>query len=106
MATTADNRFIHSKPARLIALLVAALIALLFFSLWGKTVEQLIAGQPAQEVIIAGQDLKKDNPALTECLATRVGHVDTLKSEGTINDKQYASFKERAEALCNSQNPS
>ena len=101
MASTSDNRFIHSKSARLVALVLAVLLALLFLFLWGGAAKELVAGES-----VAIEETAKTNPGLAECIKIRVGHVDKLKSEGTIDDHQYASFKTRAEALCQAQNPS
>lgn len=43
------------------------------------------------------------NPQLVACLSERVGAVETMRSEGIVNDAQYAAFKTRAEDYCRAQ---
>lgn len=52
------------------------------------------------EAIAAG------NPQLAACLSERVGAVEGMRSEGIVNDAQYAAFKTRAVDYCRAQYPS
>ncbi|WP_349360423.1 hypothetical protein [Stappia sp.] len=45
------------------------------------------------------------NPELAACLTERVGAVDRMRSDGVIGDGQYATFRARAVAYCETQFP-
>lgn len=108
--TTADqtNSFVDSKLARLLALLIAIVLAILLWSNWSADFKSLFTtgkGDATATATITAQPAKPANPALEECLAQRVGDVDQMKEEGILSDAQYSAFRSRAEDLCRAQNP-
>lgn len=104
MTATTSNHFIDSALARLIALVLAGLVAYLLYSQWGAEITGLLEGRPI-DPLEAKAPASEPNPALDECIAQRVGDVERMKSEGIINEAQYESFGARAVNLCNVQNP-
>lgn len=102
----ASTHFIDSIFARLIALGIAVLFGAIIFVNWSHNIGELVAGDSeAIPLITEQQPVKAVNAALQICLDQRVGDVEKMKSEGVINDAQYASFRQRAEELCRAQNP-
>jgi hypothetical protein len=66
----------------------------------------LLAGtEPGIPIIEQQVQVRPVNAGLQNCLDQRVGDVETMKSEGVINDAQYTSFRERAQQLCRAQHP-
>lgn len=106
MATATHRSFADTAVARLIALLIAVAIAALFVFNWSEEAEQLFTGTETGIPIIEQQvQVRPVNAGLQNCLDQRVGDVEKMKSEGVINDAQYASFRQRAEELCRAQHP-
>lgn len=106
MAATASKSFGDTIFARLIALVLAVVFGAILYLNWGSDIEQLFAGSAPAIPITAGvTQVETTNTALEACLKQRVGDVDTMKSDGLINDSQYAQFRQRAEDLCRGQNP-
>jgi competence protein ComGC len=106
MATATHRSFADTAVARLIALLIAVAIAVLFVFNWSDEAEQLLAGtEPGIPIIEQQVQVRPVNADLQNCLDQRVGDVEKMKSEGVINDAQYTSFRQRAEDLCRAQHP-
>ncbi|MDF1776841.1 MAG: hypothetical protein P1V13_12470 [Rhizobiaceae bacterium] len=107
MAHAQTSRSFWDTPyARLLALVVAALIAFLLYSNWANDIGKLLSGDAGPIPIAAKPSpVTETNPALANCLEKRVGDVEQMKQEGIINDAQYASFKARATDLCQAQHP-
>ena len=105
-AATETRSFLDTIFARLIALIIAALIGYVLYVYWADDMRDLVSGNPPAIPVLSEQaPVQSVNPALQACLDERVGDVDKMKADGIINDAQYASFRDRAEALCRSQNP-
>ena len=105
-AVRASGSFADSHFARLIALVIAVLIGVILYVYWADDFRAMFAEDTAEIPIFAEQTpVQNVNAALQSCLDQRVGDVDNMKAEGVINDAQYASFRQRAEALCRAQNP-
>lgn len=105
-AARASGSFADSLYARLIALAIAVLIGIILYVYWADDFGALFAEDTAEIPIFAEQaPVKSVNAALQSCLDQRVGDVDKMQAEGIINDAQYASFRQRAEALCRAQHP-
>jgi len=105
MTATTSSSFLDTAFARLIALVLAGLIAYLLYANWGEEIIATMRDQPV-EIVDVTAPAAEATPALDACLARRVGDVETMKSDGIINDAQYASFKSSAIKLCQAQNPS
>ncbi len=106
MTAQQTRSFADTGLARLIALVLAALIAYLLWSNWTDDFRQLMEGrEAAMPVISESQPAKPVNPALEKCLEQRIGDVDRMKQEGILTDAQYDAFKGRAMDLCAAQNP-
>lgn len=103
MATTATRNVLDTIYARVIALILAGLTALLLFNNWGVEITAAMQGKPSSNAV-AKAPVSEANPALDACLSRRVGHIETMKRDGVINDTQFASFKARAVTLCHAQN--
>jgi len=107
MATAGtQGNILDSIWARLVALILAVLIALLIYRNWHTDIATLLSGETStQSNLLAGpaargEPAKQANPELAACLKQRVGDVDKMKSDGVIDDSQYALFRRRAEDLC------
>lgn len=106
MTAQKTRSFADSGFARLIALVLAALIAYLLWSNWADEFRKLMqGGDTAAPVISESEPAKPVNPALEKCLEQRIGDVDRMKQEGILTDAQYEAFKGRATELCAAQNP-
>ena len=101
---TAPRSFLDSAIIRLFSLILAGLIAYLFYNQWGSEIGALIRGQSAPMATVKAP-AHEATPALDACLTRRVGDVENMKSENVINSAQYTKFKARAIALCHAQNP-
>lgn len=104
MTVTASSSFLDTAFARLIALVLAGLIAYLLYAKWGSEILATVQGQPVS-LLADKAPAREATPALDACLAARVGDVEAMKAEGIVNDAQYADFKRRAIAFCRAQNP-
>lgn len=93
---TAPRHFLDRPVARLLAVGVALLTAALL--VWLNR-DALFGASIGADPALAG------NPELAACLSERVGAVDKMRAEGIVNDSQYAAFRSRAEAYCQSQFP-
>ena len=104
MAATTGS-FADGVIARLIALIIAAVIALFLITEWGDEMKALFSasGESAMMSEPAVTEAST-NPALEACLEKRIGDVEQMKADGVINDAQYTEFRARAEALCYAQN--
>lgn len=91
---SATPHFLDTAKARGVALLVALAAAA---ALGWINRDAFLGG--AEKTAASG------NPELAACLAERVGAVDTMRSEGIVNDAQYAAFRARAEDFCRAQFP-
>lgn len=106
MAANASESFADSMYARLIALAIAVGLGAILYANWGDDFRAEFAeDRPAIPLIAQQPPLTSVNAALQSCLDERVGHVDRMKADGVIGDEQYASFRQRAEQLCQAQNP-
>ena len=106
MTAQQTRSFADTAFARLIALVLAALLAYLLWSNWADDFRQLMqAGEAEVPVVSEAEPAKPANPALEKCLAQRIGDVDRMKQEGILTDAQYEAFKGRATELCVAQNP-
>ncbi len=105
-AASAPRSFADTIFARLIALAIAVLIAIIFYAYWVDDMRALFAADKQEIPILAEQpQVNEANTGLQNCLAERVGDVDKMKAEGVINDAQYANFRRHAEELCRAQHP-
>lgn len=92
-----QRNFIDSVGARLIAgIIVLGCAGLLLFLNW-----HVLYPPPAEKV-----DDAKLNPEFVACRDSRLADVNKMKSDGVINDQQFAQFTERAVATCAGQFPS
>lgn len=110
MATTKKEHFIHSSTARLISLAVGIGIFIFILFNWKSEIKQVasyLTGASNTPLAHASQQPseKIENQALAACLDKRLGHIETLKSEGVINDHQHEQFSNRARSLCQAQHP-
>ncbi len=97
---------LDSQFARVLALVLAGLIAILFYLNWFHDLVNLFASQPAEpQVVEEVIPVEEINPELAACLKQRVGDVDKMQQDGILSDAQYADFKERAIQLCRQLNP-
>lgn len=97
---------LDSTFARMLALVLAGLIAVLFYLNWSNDLANLFASRPAgPEVVEEAVPVEEINPELAGCLKQRVGDVDNMQQEGILSDAQYADFKERAIQLCRQLHP-
>ncbi|MEM9278792.1 MAG: hypothetical protein AAGA76_09470 [Pseudomonadota bacterium] len=107
MATQTQNSFADTVAARLIALCIALLLAIVlvynykddFGTVFSDSSE---AGLPVTNTETTPEEAA--NPALAQCLQQRIGDVDRMKEEGILSEAQYASFRARAKELCIQQN--
>ena len=82
--------------ARLVALLIVlACAGTILYLNW-----HIFYPPPAKEV-----DDAKLNPEFVACRNNRLKIVNKMKSDGVINDQQFAQFTERAVATCAGQFP-
>lgn len=110
MVATADNRFINSFGARVVALAIGICLVVFMAMTWGDEMQKFANSfgneqstplvQPVGEERVITQ-----NPALETCLEERVGHVDQMLEDGVINEHQHGQFTSRATSLCKVQNP-
>lgn len=106
MTAHQSRSFSDTGLARIIALLLAVLIAYVLWANWAEDFRKLYVGtEPGTPVVSSSQPAKPVNPALQKCLEQRVGDVDRMKQEGILTDAQYTAFKGRAMGLCAAQNP-
>ena len=85
----------------MLALVLAGLIAVLFYVNWSNDLANLFTSQPAgPEVVEEVVPAEEINPELAACLKQRVGDVDKMQQDGILSDNQYTDFKERAIQLC------
>jgi|GEM_PF-1910658 len=106
MTTTTQSGFVNTKAARIVAAVLALLIAIIWFYNYQADFAKLMSGDASNGLPQAEALAQADaNPALAECLQKRVGDVDQMKKDGLLNDQQYGSFRARAEQLCSQQNP-
>ncbi len=100
------STFANSTLARVVALVIALLLAFVLWSNWSKDFQNLFAGSSdAPKTVSTAEPAKPANPALQKCLDQRVGDVERMKSEGVLSDSQFDAFKARAQSLCRAQNP-
>lgn len=105
-AANAPRSFADTALARLIALAIVVGIGLIFFVYWADDLRNVLEDDaPAIPILADRAPIQRTNAALKSCLDQRVGEVDKMKAEGVINDEQYTSFRQRAEQLCQVQNP-
>ncbi len=104
MTATTSGSFLDTKFARLIALALAGLAAYVLYANWAPEILETVRGKPIVTVVDVSAPAKEATPALDACLTRRVGDVETMKSDGIINEAQYASFKASAIKLCQAQN--
>ena len=105
MATEVHQRtYLDTWAARLVALAVAVAMFALIFVTFGDAIAGAV-GLAASDDERGPSVTVRDDPALRECLARRVGDVDRMRDEGLLDERRYASFKDRAEQLCLAQNP-
>lgn len=109
MSTTASQHHIlDTRAARIVAGLLAAAIATIFFMTWADQVKELATPAAEKPLAVAPAMSPAEpapNPALMECLKQRLDDVDRMKNEGIINDMQHQEFRRRAEAVCRGQHP-
>lgn len=106
MSTTTQTGFVNTNAARIVAAVLALLIAIIWFYNYSADFSRVMAGGSTGELPQAETlAVSNANPALAACLEKRVGDVDQMKEDGLLNDQKYASFKVRAEQLCAQQNP-
>lgn len=106
MTAQQTRSFADTGIARLIALVLAALIAYLLWANWADEIRQVMQGEDAAVPMVSkSEPAKPANPALEKCLEQRIGDVDRMKQEGILSDAQYEAFKGRAMELCTAQNP-
>jgi len=103
MTATTSGSFLDTAFARLIALVLAGFMAYVLYANWGQEIAALVQDEPVVVVDVMAP-AKEATPALDACLTRRVGDVDTMKSDGIINEAQYVSFKASATRLCQAQN--
>ena len=117
MATTRENTIdpiehTHADPAdgppprswldkgiaRIVALAIAVGLGLVLVLSLGDDVQALVRGE---DVTMDEQaEFRVDDPAISECIAQRTGHVDGMLSEGVITEAQHTSFRENAIWMC------
>ena len=108
MADTSGASFADTTAARLIALCLALLIAIILVYNYKQDFAAMFSDSPTGSLPVTNVDTPQDeaaNPALAACLAQRIGDVDRMKEEGILSEAQYASFRANAEELCFQQNP-
>ena len=106
MSATTQSGFLNSNAARIVAAILALLIAALWFYNYQEDFSRLMAGDNANELPQASSLAAEDaNPALAACLKKRVADVDQMKADGLLSEADYATFRARAEELCIQQNP-
>ncbi|QDY69796.1 hypothetical protein [Qingshengfaniella alkalisoli] len=108
MDSTADQRsrgFLDSIWARLIALVIAALLLFALWASWNTEITALVRGNLSAPAIIEQPkpDANVVNVALQDCLTKRIGDVEQMQSEGILSDHQYEDFRQNAEQLCYAQ---
>jgi hypothetical protein len=112
MATTQPvGSFLDTYWARLVALLIALAIVVLFVTNWQSEMSGLFASRSLDNAAnllnpssSPAEPAKEANPALEACLNQRVGDVDRMKNEGILSDAQYGQFRASAEELCRARN--
>lgn len=99
--------FADTGLARLFALVLAVLIAIILWFNWSSDFRVLLENDDTAPQVSSStlEPAKPVNAALEACLTQRVGDVDKMKEEGILSDAQYGAFKARAEGLCRAQNP-
>ncbi len=106
MTTTTQSGFINTNAARIVAAVLALLIAIVWFYNYQADFSRLISGDAVNQLPEASsQAAVAANPALAACLKKRVGDVDQMKKDDLLSGDKYASFRARAEQLCTQQNP-
>lgn len=106
MATGTQSGFVNTNAARIVAGVLALLIAIVWFYNYQADFGRLMSGNITSELPSASpQAAAVSNPALAACLKKRVGDVDQMKKDGLLSDDKYVSFRSRAEQLCSQQNP-
>lgn len=109
MSTQATGTFSDSIGARIIALCLAGVFAIILYSNYGNDLKTAFSGGTERQLPVADASTSPEeasNPSLVACLEQRIGDVDRMKEEGILSESQYASFRTRAEELCIQQNPS
>lgn len=102
--TTAPRSFVDTMTARLISLAIAVLIGVIIFVYWADDIRNIGTDDTQQLPVVSREGpVRSESPALQQCLDQRVGDVERMKSEGIVNDAQYAEFRERAQELCRAQ---
>jgi len=106
MATTQEKTFHDTMAARIVALLLAAVLAVLLYMNYKDDFSRLVSGEePAGLPEATTAAIAETNPALAQCLQKRIGDVNQMKQDGVLTEAQFADFKARAEQLCIQQNP-
>lgn len=107
MSATTQSGFLNGNAARIVAAVLAVLIAIIWFYNYQADFSRVMSGGVATELPQASTQAAADaNPAFAACLKKRVGDVDQMKADGILPEAKYASFRSRAEELCAQQNPS
>ncbi len=106
MTTASQPEFLNTNTARIVAAIIALLIAIIWFYNYQADFKRLMAGNTTSELPSASpQTAVVANPALAACLKKHVGDVDQMKKDGLLFDNKYTSFRARAEQFCAQQNP-
>ncbi len=102
-AAAQSGSFLDTIWMRILALIIAILLAVFIWTNWGDYITAWFAGSEVQTEAQKAEPAKPANPELDACLEKRVGDVDGMKEQGILTEAQYAQFRARAEALCNAQ---
>jgi len=108
MGKQSDASFADTTAARLIAVCLALLIAIILVVNYKQDFVQLFSDAPDGGISVSEAETSIENnanPALAACLAQRIGDVDRMREEGILTESQYSSFRANAEELCVQQNP-
>ena len=98
MGTTGS--VLDTSLARLIALALSLVLGALFVLWAADDISRPFAAR--QDVPTEAPSLAETNadPAVTSCLAQRLGEVDSMLADGIINDAQHVAFASRATNYC------
>ena len=108
MGKQSDASFADTTAARLIAVCLALLIAIILVVNYKQDVVQMFSDAPDSAISAGESETSSENnanPALAACLAQRIGDVERMREEGILTESQYSSFRANAEELCVQQNP-
>ena len=93
MTGTAQSGFINTFGARVVAGVLALLIAVLWFYNYKEDFSRLMASDADNGLpSISESSAVAVNPALASCLEKRVGDVDQMKKDGILSEAKYNDF--------------